>query len=118
MVPVVTWPNEKMRTIVGTGWELILFWALLGKTPMQWFREAIRTVALGIRWDWRLKFIPLATVLQVETYFTLLRHAPIAPKVLMNLFLTDACVGCGFPPDSVQRDDFATRTSVLTELAM
>ncbi len=62
-VTVVTWHNEKMRAVVGMGWGLILFWIVLGGTLMYRLREPIRTIVMGIRLDWRLKFILLATVL-------------------------------------------------------
>ena len=52
-----------MRAVVGMGWGLILFWIVLGGTLMYRLREPIRTIVLGIRLDWRAKFILLATVL-------------------------------------------------------
>ena len=62
-VTVVTWHNEKMRAVVGMGWGLILLWIVLGGTLMYRLREPIRTIVLGMRLDWRAKFILLATVL-------------------------------------------------------
>jgi hypothetical protein len=62
-VTFATWPNRRVRAVVGMGWGLILLWIFLGGTLMHRFREPIRGVVSRIRLDWRLKFILFAIVL-------------------------------------------------------
>ena len=54
-------PNSRAVILMGAG--LILLWVALGGTLMYVFRERIRGFVLGLRGDWRLKFVLFATLL-------------------------------------------------------
>jgi hypothetical protein len=54
-------PNSRAVIMMGAG--LILLWVALGGTLMFAFRNRIREVVLGLRGDWRLKFVLFATLL-------------------------------------------------------
>jgi hypothetical protein len=54
-------PNSRAVILMGAG--LILLWVALGGTLMVVFRERIRGFVLGLRGDWRLKFVLFATLL-------------------------------------------------------
>jgi hypothetical protein len=54
-------PNSRAVILMGTG--LILLWEALGGSLMYFFRDGIRAKVLGMRGDWRLKFVLFATLL-------------------------------------------------------
>lgn len=54
-------PNSRAVIMMGAG--LILLWVALGGSLMFAFRNRIRQVLLGMRGDWRLKFVLFATLL-------------------------------------------------------
>jgi hypothetical protein len=62
-VTFLTWTNPKVRAVIGMGWGLILLWIFLGGSLMYYFRDAVRRFILGIRLEWRLKFILFCTIL-------------------------------------------------------
>jgi hypothetical protein len=54
-------PNSRAVILMGVG--LILLWVALGGSLMFFFRERIRGKVLGMRGDWRVKFVLFATFL-------------------------------------------------------
>jgi hypothetical protein len=54
-------PNSRAVIMMGVG--LILLWVALGGSLMFAFRNHIRQLVLGLRGDWRLKFVLFATLL-------------------------------------------------------
>lgn len=54
-------PNSRAVILMGAG--LILLWVVLGGTLMWAFRVRIRGIVLGLRGDWRVKFVLFATLL-------------------------------------------------------
>jgi len=54
-------PNSRAVVLMGTG--LILLWVVLGGFLMRAFRDPIRRTVLGLRGDWRIKFVLFATLL-------------------------------------------------------
>ena len=54
-------PNSRAVILMGAG--LILLWVALGGSLMFTFRNRIREVVLGMRGDWRVKFVLFATLL-------------------------------------------------------
>jgi hypothetical protein len=54
-------PNTRAVLLMGTG--LVVFWVLIGGLIMLWLRDRIRNLILGIKLDWRYKFVLFATFL-------------------------------------------------------
>jgi hypothetical protein len=54
-------PNSRAVIMMGAG--LIILWVALGGSLMFVFRNRIRQVVLGMRGDWRFKFVLFATLL-------------------------------------------------------
>ena len=79
IVTVLTWPNPRVRAVLGMGWGLITLWILLGGTLMRFFRDPIAGLVRRVNLDWRIKFVVFATGLALAEEVVTTTMTNLAP---------------------------------------
>jgi hypothetical protein len=82
-------PNTRAVLLMGTG--LVVIWVLIGGMTSLIFRNRIRNLILGIRLDWRFKFVLFATLLALleEAITTTITNlAPVFGVPLGSAYIT------------------------------
>jgi hypothetical protein len=102
-------PNSRAVILMGTG--LILLWVALGGSLMFAFRNRIREVVLGLRGDWRVKFVLFATLLALLEEAVTVSMTNLAP-------VFGAPVGAAYITASANYLDVVTLHSVVVFIPM
>jgi hypothetical protein len=102
-------PNSRAVILMGTG--LILLWVALGGSLMFAFRNRIREVVLGLRGDWRVKFVLFATLLALLEEAVTVSMTNLAP-------VFGVPVGAAYITASANYLDVATLHSVVVFIPM
>jgi hypothetical protein len=102
-------PNSRAVILMGVG--LILLWVALGGSLMFIFRNRIRGIVLGLRGDWRLKFVLFATLLALLEEAVTVSMTNLAP-------LFGVPVGAAYITSSVNYLDVVALHSVVVFVPM
>ena len=102
-------PNSRAVILMGTG--LILLWVVLGGTLMWVFRNPLRGIVLGMRGDWRVKFVLFATLLALLEEAVTVSMTNLAP-------MFGVPVGAAYITASANYLDVVARHSVVVFIPM